>query len=458
VEKLFLVLNSIKFLCRILWSIQPTMTALLATGTTLPSLQTPERLQLIKGGTRKISFCTSFPPSPYNQSTLCCSTKSIVESYIALPTKWVEMYDDSSSLLACLWPLLHHSWDEIIDHPQKTRANCLETPMATILDSLPCELASIDIKIAQCQSNDTNRQLLEPSLAPFQNTPYPFDQPHLHQLAPQASPEQAGISLVGHSSDVDASQHNLLTLSSSTERLPVDLSMIQCSIHQWQLELNSILKRWINNPQKTRPSFLKTPVTMISDQSPCRTLIGIVTDECHSNDANWLMIIQANNASSTLALHSSDSHPPVDLAAIQQEIQSNMQALTWLFPVIIKHNNTALHLETKEGLKTAHKTKHAPQQPTRTLAAATTNAHLPQLHPLKSDHSHLVKIDCIPRDLTSLHSCSDPTYTIINKLNNLTNQISCLTEQMAAAHPSAHPSSWPPVSLAHDLLPVLPSP
>jgi len=52
------------------------------------------------------------------------------------------------------------------------------------------------------------------------------------------------------------------------------------------------------------------------------------------------MITQADDASSSLALHSSDSHPPMDLAAIKQESQSNMQVLDQLFPVIIKHNNS----------------------------------------------------------------------------------------------------------------------
>ncbi len=85
-NKTILVLSSMANLHRILQSSQPTMMALLATGTTLPSLQSPECLQLIKGDMREVSFCTSFPPPPYDHSTLCCSTSSSVENHVTLPT------------------------------------------------------------------------------------------------------------------------------------------------------------------------------------------------------------------------------------------------------------------------------------------------------------------------------------------------------------------------------------
>jgi len=120
-------------------------------------------------------FLCNFPPSPYDHSTLCCSTSSIIENHITPQTKLLEMHNDSLSLLMHLWPFQHHSPDEIINHPLKTRSNHLKSPMATTISDLSAhELASSGIVAMEYSSNNANWQPLEPSLAPFSKHILPF--------------------------------------------------------------------------------------------------------------------------------------------------------------------------------------------------------------------------------------------------------------------------------------------
>jgi len=152
------------------------------------------------------------------------------------------------------------------------------------------------------------------------------------------------------------------------------------------------------------------------------------------NTSNPSMIIQAEATSSTLALHSSGFCLPVDLVAIQLKIWSNMQALAQLFPDVVDYYNTDLPLEVNDNLQPAYKTMQTSQQHTQTLAAVTTTSSSitqSQLHLTMSDDGHPVKTDSLSRDPPSIDSCGALTHNTIQKLNNLTNHILWMTEQMA---------------------------
>jgi len=53
---------------------------------------------------------------------------------------------------------------------------------------------------------------------------------------------------------------------------------------------------------------------------------------------------------------------PVDLVAMQHEIQSKMQELAQCFPAITNHNNTDPHLEVNKALQTTHGTLQTSKQ------------------------------------------------------------------------------------------------
>jgi len=150
------------------------------------------------------------------------------------------------------------------------------------------------------------------------------------------------------------------------------------------------------------------------------------------------MLIQVNTTSGTLAMHSSASHPLVDLDVIQCEIQANMQALAWLFPAI---TDSMLQTPTTTMKVCSWRLTKAHRLPMKLANHSETcldsccchhnqlGATLPP-HLFISANGHPVKTDSLPRNPPSFYSYGALMHNIIQKLINLTNHISWLTEQM----------------------------
>jgi len=113
--KTILVLSSMAFNVETLQPIKPTMMTLLAMGTTIPILKTPECFKLIEGGMRDINFCACSQPPSYDHSSLHCGTSSSIENHIAPPMKPVKMHNASLLLSVCLLPLQYHPQDKTIN-------------------------------------------------------------------------------------------------------------------------------------------------------------------------------------------------------------------------------------------------------------------------------------------------------------------------------------------------------